>query len=135
MEHCVPALGDAGAHVGFLMDADSPTFLLSELTRDRGLFTLPEAVRRLTSYGAELLGLRERGVVREGWHADLNVIDYEQLGTCYPEYVNDFPHDGGRFVVRSTGYTATIVGGEIVVADGAHTGRRPGTVIRDFVRS
>ncbi len=135
MEHCVPALGDAGAHVGFLMDADSPTFLLSELTRDRGLFTLPEAVRRLTSYGAELLGLRERGLVQEGWHADLNVIDIERLGTCYPEYVNDFPHDGGRFIVRSTGYVATIVGGEIVVTDGAHTGQRPGVVIREFVRS
>jgi N-acyl-D-aspartate/D-glutamate deacylase len=134
MEHCVPLLGDAGAHVGFLIDADSPTFLLAELTRDRGVFTLPEAVRKLTSYSAGLIGLRERGELRAGWHADINVIDYERLGSRYPEYVNDFPHGGGRFVVRSAGYAATIVGGQVVVADGRHTGPRPGTVIREFTR-
>jgi N-acyl-D-aspartate/D-glutamate deacylase len=134
MEHCVPLLGDAGAHVGFLIDADSPTFLLAELTRDRGVFTLPEAIRRLTSYPAGLLGLRDRGEVREGWRADLNVIDYERLGSRYPEYVNDFPHGGGRFVVRGNGYDATVVAGRVVVAGGDHTGQRPGEVIREFVR-
>ena len=99
MEHCVPGLGDAGAHVGYLIDADSPTFMLSEMTRERGVFTLPDAIRRLTSQPARVLGLRERGEVREGWHADLNVIDYGKLGTGYPQYVNDFPHNGGRFIV------------------------------------
>lgn len=134
MEHCVPGLGDAGAHVGYLIDADSPTFMLSELTRERGVFTLPEAVRRLTSQPARVLGLRERGELTVGWHADLNVIDYQNLGTCQPEYVNDFPHGGGRFIVKSTGYTATIVGGQTIVANGEHTGQRPGQVIREFVR-
>jgi N-acyl-D-amino-acid deacylase len=135
MEHCVPGLGDAGAHVGYLIDADSPTFLLSELTRERGVFTLPDAVRRLTSQPAEVLGLRERGQIRAGWHADLNVIDYAKLGTCHPEYVNDFPHNGGRFIVKSKGYSATLVGGEVIVVDGRHTGKRPGQVIREFVRA
>lgn len=134
MEHCVPGLGDAGAHVGYLIDADSPTFMLAELTRERGVFTLPDAVRRLTSQPANVLGLRERGEIREGWHADLNVIDYENLGVGYPEYVNDFPHNGGRFIVKGTGYDATMVGGQTIVAGGKHTGKRPGTVIREFVR-
>ncbi|MEQ8860961.1 MAG: amidohydrolase family protein [Pseudomonadales bacterium] len=134
MPHCVPMLGDAGAHVGILVDADSPTFLLSELTRRRGVYSLPEAVRRITEQSAQVLGLRERGVVREGWHADLNVIDYASLGTCHPEYVNDFPHNGGRFIVRSRGYLATIVGGDVVVENGVHTGQRPGRVIREFER-
>ena len=135
MEHCVPGLGDAGAHVGYLIDADSPTFMLSELTRERGVFTLPDAVRRLTSLPAQVLGLRERGEIRENWHADLNVIDYAKLGTCHPQYVNDFPHNGGRFIVKSVGYSATLVDGEVIVADGQHTGKRPGRVIREFVRA
>jgi N-acyl-D-amino-acid deacylase len=134
MEQCIPLLGDAGAHVGQLMDADSTTFLLSELTRERGVFTLPDAVRQLTSQPADLMGLRQRGQIREGWHGDLNVIDYEALTTCHPEYVNDLPHGGGRFIAKSHGYDATIVGGRVVVKDGQHTGNRPGEVIRDFKR-
>jgi N-acyl-D-aspartate/D-glutamate deacylase len=134
MEHCIPMLGDAGAHVGLLIDADSPTFLLSELTRRRGIYSLPEAIRRITSKSAAILGLRERGELKTGWHADINVIDYDALGTCHPEYVNDFPHNGGRLIVRSRGYDATIVGGKVVVVRGQHTGQRPGQVIREFAR-
>ncbi len=134
MPHCVPMLADAGAHVGVFTDTDSPTFLLSELTRDRGVYSLEEAVHRITGKSAEVLGLKERGLIREGWHADLNVIDYENLATCQPEYVNDFPHNGGRFIVKSQGYTATIVGGEIIVENAVYTGKRPGLVIREFAR-
>ena len=67
-------------------------------------------------------------------HADLNVIDYEGLTSCHPEYVNDFPHNGGRIVVRSQGYDATIVGGQVVIEKGEFTGNRPGQVIREFNR-
>lgn len=134
MPHCVPMLADAGAHVGIFTDTDSPTFLLSELTRKRGVYTLAEAVHRITGQSADVLGLKERGVVRENWHADLNVIDYENLDTCHPEYVNDFPHNGGRFIVKSEGYDATIVAGQVIVRDGLHTGHRPGRVIREFHR-
>jgi N-acyl-D-aspartate/D-glutamate deacylase len=135
MEHCIPMLGDAGAHVGFFTDADSTTFLLAQLTRDRGVFTLPDAVHRITGKAAALLGLEQRGEIRDGWHADLNVIDYDALATCHPQYLNDFPHNGGRFVVTARGYDATIVGGRVVVEHGVHTGERPGRVIREFVRA
>ena len=107
LPHVVPMLGDAGAHVGQFTDADSPTFLLGELTRDRGVYTLPEAVHRISGKSAEVLGLKERGELREGWHADINVIDYENLTSCHPEYVRDFPHNGGRLVTKSRGYDAT----------------------------
>lgn len=134
LPHTVPMLGDAGAHVGVLIDSDSPTFLLSELTRERGVYSLPEAIHRITQKSADVLGLKQRGAIKEGWHADLNVIDYENLSTCHPEYVNDFPHGGGRFIVKSEGYDATIVGGNVIVENGEHTGYRPGQVIRDFIR-
>ena len=134
LPHVVPMLGDAGAHVGQFTDADSPTFLLGELTRDRGVYPLTEAVYRITGKSAEVLGLKERGQLKEGWHADINVIDYENLRSCHPEYVNDFPHNGGRLVVKSTGYDATLVAGQVVIQNGEYTGHRPGEVIREFIR-
>jgi N-acyl-D-aspartate/D-glutamate deacylase len=134
LPHVVPMLGDAGAHVGFFTDTDSPTVLLSELTREQGVYTLSEAIHRITGKSAEIIGLKERGELREGWHADINVIDYANLSTCHPEYVNDFPHGGGRFVVKGKGYAATIVAGEVIIANGQHTGKRPGQVIREFIR-
>ena len=125
LPHVIPMLGDAGAHVGFFTDTDSPTVLLSELTRKHGVYSLPEAIHRITGKSAQIIGLKERGELREGWHADINVIDYENLHTCHPEYVNDFPHGGGRFIVKSRGYDATIVAGQVVVQNGVHTGNRP----------
>ena len=133
--NCLPGLGDAGAHVGEIVDADSTTFLLASLARDRGIMTIPEAVYKLTGMPASVLGLKERGQVKEGWHADLNIIDLQALGSTQPVYVNDLPYDGGRFVVGSTGYDATIVGGRVIIQNGKLTGQRPGRVIRDFVRN
>ncbi len=134
MEHCVPMLADAGAHVGIFTDTDSPTFLLSELTRRRGVYSIQEAIHRITQKSADVLGLRDRGSVREGWIADLNVIDYDNLETRHPYYVNDFPHNGGRYIVQSSGYIATLVAGQVIVENGKHTGNRPGEVIREFSR-
>ncbi len=134
LPHVVPMLGDAGAHVGFFTDTDSPTVLLSELTRKQGVYSLEEAIHRISGKSAEVLGLKERGLLKEGWHADINVIDYENLSTHHAEYVNDFPHGGGRFIVKSTGYDATIVAGEVVVRNCVHTNSRPGEVIREFHR-
>lgn len=130
----IPMLGDAGAHVGLFTDADSPTFLLSELARDRGIFTLEEAVHRITGQSAQVIRLKKRGEIREGWHADINIIDYENLKCCHPEYLRDLPHNVGRIVTKSEGYDATLVAGQVLIAKGEFTGDRRGEVIRDFGR-
>jgi N-acyl-D-aspartate/D-glutamate deacylase len=130
----IPMLGDAGAHVGLFTDADSPTFLLSELARDRDVFTLEEAVHRITAQSAQVLGLKERGEIREGWHADINVIDYDNLKSCHPEFVRDLPLGVGRIVTKSEGYDATLVAGKILIEKGKMIGDSRGEVIRDFVR-
>ena len=70
----------------------------------------------------------------EGWHADINIIDYENLSTCHPEYVNDFPHGGGRFVVKGKGYDATIVAGKVIIKTASIRVIGPGQVIREFIR-
>ncbi|MDH4169462.1 MAG: amidohydrolase family protein [Acidimicrobiia bacterium] len=134
LDQVVPGLGDAGAHVGQICDADATTFALSYWARDRGQFTLPEMVRKLTSQSAGILGLRERGRIEPGWYADLNVFDHQRLASRYPDYVYDFPGGKGRFIVRSDGYAATVVNGAVVVEEGEHTGARPGTVLREFDR-
>ena len=132
--HVIPGLGDAGAHVGQICDADTPTFFLSHWARNRGDFTVAEAVRRLTSMPAEVLRLKDRGQLQKGWYADVNVFDIDGLAPRYPEYVHDFPNGKGRFIVRSDGYAATLVNGEVMVEGGEHTGSRSGTVIREFDR-
>jgi len=134
MQHCIPMLADAGAHVGVFTDTDSPTFLLSELTRRHGVYSLPMAINRITQASADVVGIKERGSIKEGWYADINVIDYDNLETGYPYYVNDFPHNGGRYIVESEGYVATLVAGKPIIENGKHTGVRPGSVIREFAR-
>ena len=130
----IPMLADTGAHVGIFTDTDSTTFLLSQLVRRKGIYSLPEAIHRITQASADVLGLKKRGSVKEGWIADLNIFDYENLETGYPYFAHDFPHNGGRFIVESTGYLATMVSGQIIVENGKHTRARPGTVIREFAR-
>jgi len=129
-----PGLGDAGAHAGQICDADAPTHYLAYWCRDRRITTLASAVHRLTARPAGVLGLIDRGTVRPGAYADLNVFDPQALQVGYPDYVHDFPNGKGRLRVGSTGYAATFVNGEIVTEQGVSTGRRPGRVLRDFRR-
>jgi len=126
----VMGLADAGAHVGQIMDASQPTFFLTRWVRDRKFFTLEEGVRRLTGDTAELFGVTDRGVLCEGSHADVNVIDLDALALCLPEYVHDFPGGAGRYVQRASGYRATVVNGRVTLRDDELTGEHPGVVLR-----
>ncbi|HMF84569.1 MAG TPA: amidohydrolase family protein [Acidimicrobiia bacterium] len=123
-------LGDSGAHVGQIMDASLPTFFLSHWVRDRGVFGLEDGIRRLTSDTAGVFGITDRGVIREGAYADLNVFDLDGIHLPLPEYVHDFPGGAGRFVQRGDGYVATIVNGRVFMRDGEPTGDLAGTVLR-----
>ena len=123
-------LADAGAHVGQILDASQPTFFLSYWVRERGLVSLEEGVRRLTSDTAAFIGLTDRGVLRPGARADINVIDYEGLRLPLPTYEHDFPGGAGRFVQRGEGYLATVVNGQVFMDHGHHTGSLAGTLLR-----
>jgi N-acyl-D-aspartate/D-glutamate deacylase len=126
----VMGLADAGAHVGQIMDASQPTFFLTYWVREKGLCSIEEAVRRLTSDTASLFGVRDRGVLRPGAFADINVIDFEGLRLPPPTYVHDFPGGAGRYIQRSSGYETTIVNGEVFMRAGEHTGALAGRVVR-----
>ncbi|HYF45946.1 MAG TPA: amidohydrolase family protein [Acidimicrobiales bacterium] len=134
LDHVYPGAGDAGAHAGQICDADAATHFLAHWSRDEGLLPFAEAVHRLTGGAAATLGLVDRGTIRPGAFADLNVLDPAGLRFCYPEYVNDFPGGAGRLRVRAEGYAATLVNGTVVTEHGDHTGARPGRVLREFAR-
>jgi N-acyl-D-aspartate/D-glutamate deacylase len=125
----VMGLADAGAHVGQIMDACQPTFFLTRWVRDRRVFPIEEGVRRLTSDTAQLFGITDRGVLREGAHADLNVIDLDGLSLHAPTYAHDFPGGAGRYVQRASGYRATVVNGVVTIDDDQLTGAHPGVLL------
>jgi len=123
-------LADSGAHVGQIMDASQPTSFLLHWVQERQEFTLEDGIRRLTSDTAAFVGLRDRGVLRPGAHADINVVDLDGLFLPVPEYIYDFPGGAGRFVQRADGYDTTIVNGEVFMERGEHTGALAGSVLR-----
>jgi len=126
----LPGLGDAGAHVGQVMDAGWCSFVLSHWVREEGLFSAEEAVRRMTSAPARILGANDRGVLAVGKKADVNVIDLERVSERMPEFVHDFPGGAGRFVQRGRGFRATICNGVPILEHDEHVGARSGRVLR-----
>jgi N-acyl-D-amino-acid deacylase len=129
-DYCVLGLADAGAHVGQIMDAGQPTWLLAHWVRDAGLMTLEDAVRRLTSEPADLFAVVNRGRIAPGLFADINVLDLESLNLKLPTVVHDFPLGAGRYVQHATGYGATIVNGQVFMENGEHTGALAGVTLR-----
>ncbi|MEP5937025.1 MAG: amidohydrolase family protein [Erythrobacter sp.] len=133
-DHCIPALGDGGAHYGAICDASYSTYLLSEFVTGKnreGLsFDLPQAVHMLSAKAARAVGLNDRGVLSVGAKADINVIDMDRLQLHLPEIVRDLPAGGRRLTQRATGYEATIVSGEIIRRNDASTGVLPGKLVR-----
>ena len=126
-------LSDGGAHCGVLVDASVPTYMLTYFTRDRkrGPKMTPEfIVHKMTRDTAELYGLTDRGLVKAGFKADVNVIDYDNLALHKPEMVYDLPGGGKRLVQGAEGYKATICSGVVTYRDGEHTGQLPGRLIR-----
>src|SRR5690606_28868730 len=71
---------DAGAHLDMIDTFTVSTALLGPAVRDRGLLPLEEAVRQITDLPARLYGIRERGRLQEGWHADVVVFDPARIG-------------------------------------------------------
>jgi N-acyl-D-aspartate/D-glutamate deacylase len=121
---------DSGAHVSQIMDSSLQTHLLAHWVREREAFTLEEAIRNLTFAPATAWKFADRGLVREGFVADLNVIDPARVAPAMPEVVTDLPGGAKRLVQGAVGIRSTIVGGEEVLADGKHTGALPGVLLR-----
>jgi N-acyl-D-amino-acid deacylase len=129
----VMTFSDSGAHLSQIADSSIHTHLLGHWARDRQEFTLEEAVRMITLAPAVAWGFSDRGLVRAGMQADLNVFDPATVGPAVPRLVDDLPAGGRRLEQRSCGFLATIVNGEITILRGEHTGATPGELVRNQV--
>ena len=124
-------LADSGAHVGQIMDASQPTWLLKYWVKERGLMSIEEAIRRWTSDTAAIFGIKERGTLAPGNYADINIINLDELDLGLPEYVYDFPHGAGRYLQRAKGYSHTLVNGQVFMQDGEPTGNLAGLMLQN----
>ncbi len=129
----VCGVADAGAHVGIICDASSPTSLLTHWGRDRQRgekLPLEFLVRKQTHDTARTYGLLDRGVIAPGYKADFNLIDFDALRLHRPELVYDLPAGGRRIIQKADGYRHTFVSGVEVMRDGEATGELPGQLLR-----
>jgi N-acyl-D-amino-acid deacylase len=131
----VMTFSDSGAHVSQMSDASIFTHLLAYWVRDRGEFALEEAVQMMTSAPAQAWGFTDRGVLREGLAADINIFDPGTVAPALPTLAHDLPSGARRIVQKATGFLATIVAGEVTVRDGQSTGATPGRLLRGQSRN
>ncbi|SMQ17037.1 N-acyl-D-aspartate/D-glutamate deacylase [Streptomyces sp. Ag82_O1-12] len=121
---------DAGAHLDRMCGAPYTTRFLGDCLRGRKLVGLEQAVKMLTDDPARLFGLRERGQVREGWHADLVLLDPERIDAGPATLVHDLPGGSPRLDSRALGVRAVWVNGVEAIRDDVVTGAVPGRVLR-----
>lgn len=127
-------LADAGAHLFLFCDADFGLHLLGHWTRERGDFTLEEAVAALTSRQADAYGIRDRGRLRTGCHADLLLFDPDTVGRGAKERVFDLPAGASRLIRHGHGIHGLWVNGHRVMDDAGviRNAARPGKLLREF---
>jgi len=121
---------DAGAHLDRMCGARYPTAFLGHVVRDRGLLPLEEAVHMMTDVPARLFGLRQRGRLELGWHADVVVFDPQTIAPDAIRTQFDLPGDSERLFAGASGIHRVLVNGVEIVVDGVATGNTPGTLLR-----
>ncbi|MEU6283333.1 D-aminoacylase [Streptomyces sp. NPDC047028] len=121
---------DAGAHLDRMCGAPYTTRFLGDCLRGRKLVGLEQAVKMLTDDPARLFGLRERGRIQEGWHADLVLFDPERIDAGQATLVHDLPGDSPRLDAKALGVRAVWVNGVEAIRDDVVSGAVPGRVLR-----
>jgi N-acyl-D-aspartate/D-glutamate deacylase len=136
LEHpfSVIGLGDAGAHLNLFCQAGTGLYMLQRHVRERGDFTIPEAVRMLTSRAADTFRIADRGRLAVGAHADLLLFDPETVGLGAMEMVHDLPAGQGRLTTPALGVAGVWVNGVRVVDHNGLVSEAPraGQIIREF---
>jgi N-acyl-D-aspartate/D-glutamate deacylase len=129
-DRTVIGASDAGAHLDMIDTFAFSTQVLGNGVREHEAITLPAAVHQLTQVPAELFGLRERGLLRVGWHADIVVFDPATVGSGPVHMRPDLPCDEPRIYADAYGIDHVLVNGVEIVRDGKHTQAMPGKALR-----
>ena len=121
---------DAGAHVGQIIDSSIQSHLLAFWVRERQALTLEEAIQMITRRPAAIWRLRDRGLLAEGFAADITIFDPETVGPNMPSVAFDLPGGARRLVQTARGYKSVVVNGQVHLKDGQPTGARAGQLLR-----
>jgi N-acyl-D-amino-acid deacylase len=128
-ERVLVTSSDAGAHVQMLCASGDTTLLLTRHVRERGDFTLEEAVHQLTGRLASVFGFRNHGVIEPGRAGDVAVFALDELHWDEDVFVDDLPGGAKRLRRPEGGYRATVVNGTPVQLEGKLTGALPGRTL------
>ena len=129
-DHVMIGGSDAGAHLDRMAGASYTTEWLADCLRGQRLASLESAIAHMTDVPARFFGLRERGRIEEGWHADLVVLDPATVGADELLLEHDLPGDSPRLMSAPIGVERVYVNGTLTVVDGANTEALAGTVLR-----
>ncbi len=132
----IVSLSDAGAHLTFFCDAGFGLHLLGHWVREKGVLSLAQAVKKLTSEQAALFGIPDRGVIRPGAWADLLLLDPAEVGRSDPTRHFDLPGGGSRLLTAARGLHGVWVNGRLMADAGGPDPEAglPGQVLREFAR-
>jgi N-acyl-D-amino-acid deacylase len=120
---------DAGAHVATTINPVQ-SYLLGYWVRERQEMTMEAAIRKMTFDLAAFWSLPKRGMLREGWHADVTVFDPRTIAPQKPTLVRDLPTGAARMQYKADGIKATIVNGQVFMRNNEHTGVYAGQLMR-----
>jgi N-acyl-D-amino-acid deacylase len=121
---------DGGAHVGSFATYGDTGYLFSQFVRETGSLRLEEAVKKITADTAAIWDLPQRGLLREGYVADVTVFDPATIGRGPEIPSDDFPGDGIRWIRHSEGIDTVVVGGQVTWTskDGYEPSARAGVI-------
>ena len=126
---------DSGAHVAQEMGSSLQTHLLSYWVRKRGAFTLEQAVWTITHDNAWAWELDDRGLIRDGYRADIVLFEENGIRPCLPTVERDLPGAARRLVQKAEGIKATLVNGAVAFENGEATGAYFGHVLKGKLAS
>ena len=130
-----PCISDGGAHTRYQTLGSWPVNFLAGKVRDQGIMSLEKAHYKISGLPAWIAGFTDRGILKEGYAADIIVYDQEKLGLLYdgPVYANDFPGEERRIIQKAKGIRYTVVNGTVTFEEGTVcTGATPGKLLRSY---
>jgi N-acyl-D-aspartate/D-glutamate deacylase len=128
--YCMPMNSDSGAHIGSECRTGEPTYFLRHWVLDRGVMSLEEGVRKVTSQAAQWMRLPDRGVLKPGLVADIAIFDLDRVDAAIKEPAHDLPDGGLRWIQKASGVEYVLVNGEPTIWQGKPLEARPGKVLR-----
>lgn len=120
---------DGGAHILSFSTYGDTGYLFSQFVRNCNALTLEEAVKKITLDTANIWGMKGRGVLKEGYAADVTIFDAEQIARGDEYYTDDVPGDGHRYIRDAVGVNTVVIGGAVAYQDGEYTDSARGSIV------